>query len=293
MFHRELDGDTELHPAYVRSETAPTETRPGLVWRIPSTGRIVERNAADTDWLVVIGATRTAAAWTSANPTLAAGEWGVETDTRKMKLGDGSTAWTSLTYVAAPLSTFFLTLLDDANAGAVLTTLGVTAAAQTILDDASVAAIRATLLVEPEAVQTVYVTPAQALTSTTVVAVTGLTLTLATGTYDIRAWLEYSSADDTVGLKVGMTCTNLTLAVLHGLLWWETDNFVEGTLRASGDTFESAGAINADDHFLVRIEGRLVVSGSATFQITGGRQTDVGGFTVTAHAGRIVASKLA
>ena len=40
----------------------------------------------------------TAAEWTSANPTLAAGELGYETDTAKFKLGDGSTAWTSLDY---------------------------------------------------------------------------------------------------------------------------------------------------------------------------------------------------
>lgn len=42
----------------------------------------------------------TAAAWTSANPTLAQGEFGVETDTYKLKLGDGTTAWTSLGYFA-------------------------------------------------------------------------------------------------------------------------------------------------------------------------------------------------
>jgi hypothetical protein len=41
----------------------------------------------------------TAANWTSVNPTLASGEVGLETDTRKFKFGDGSTAWTSLTYV--------------------------------------------------------------------------------------------------------------------------------------------------------------------------------------------------
>ena len=41
----------------------------------------------------------TAANWTSANPTLAQGEIGYETDTDKVKIGDGSTAWTSLGYV--------------------------------------------------------------------------------------------------------------------------------------------------------------------------------------------------
>lgn len=40
----------------------------------------------------------TAAQWTSANPTLAAGEWGFETDTNKAKIGTGSTAWNSLSY---------------------------------------------------------------------------------------------------------------------------------------------------------------------------------------------------
>ena len=40
----------------------------------------------------------TAAAWTAANPVLAAGELGLETDTTYYKIGNGSTAWTSLAY---------------------------------------------------------------------------------------------------------------------------------------------------------------------------------------------------
>lgn len=40
----------------------------------------------------------TAAQWTSTNPTLASGEWGYETDTGKVKIGNGSTAWNSLAY---------------------------------------------------------------------------------------------------------------------------------------------------------------------------------------------------
>ena len=42
----------------------------------------------------------TAANWTSNNPTLSQGEQGFETDTSKMKIGDGSTAWTGLDYFA-------------------------------------------------------------------------------------------------------------------------------------------------------------------------------------------------
>jgi hypothetical protein len=40
----------------------------------------------------------TASSWTSANTVLAAGEVGFETDTKKLKVGDGTTAWTSLGY---------------------------------------------------------------------------------------------------------------------------------------------------------------------------------------------------
>lgn len=40
----------------------------------------------------------TAAQWTTANPVLEVGEPGFETDTRKVKIGDGITAWTSLAY---------------------------------------------------------------------------------------------------------------------------------------------------------------------------------------------------
>jgi len=40
----------------------------------------------------------TAANWAASNPTLALGEPGVETDTLKLKVGDGSTAWNSLAY---------------------------------------------------------------------------------------------------------------------------------------------------------------------------------------------------
>jgi len=40
----------------------------------------------------------TAANWTAANPTLLLNEIGIETDTKKLKLGDGTTVWASLDY---------------------------------------------------------------------------------------------------------------------------------------------------------------------------------------------------
>lgn len=41
----------------------------------------------------------TAAEWTAANPVLLDGEEGYETDTRRRKVGDGSTDWNSLLYL--------------------------------------------------------------------------------------------------------------------------------------------------------------------------------------------------
>ena len=40
----------------------------------------------------------TSANWTSNNPVLLAGEIGIESNTKKTKIGDGTTAWNSLEY---------------------------------------------------------------------------------------------------------------------------------------------------------------------------------------------------
>ncbi len=45
---------------------------------------------------------KVAADWTSTNEVLLAGEMGLETDTRKFKFGDGTTAWNSLAYASGP-----------------------------------------------------------------------------------------------------------------------------------------------------------------------------------------------
>ena len=68
----------------------------------------------------------TAAQWTAANPTLAAGEIGFETDTNKFKMGNGSSAWTALSYFSN--TTALEALLND-SAPAALNTLNEIAAA--------------------------------------------------------------------------------------------------------------------------------------------------------------------
>jgi hypothetical protein len=48
----------------------------------------------------------TAAKWTSINPVLSAGEPGFETDTLRVKYGDGVHAWNNLAYASTPSGTF-------------------------------------------------------------------------------------------------------------------------------------------------------------------------------------------
>ena len=67
----------------------------------------------------------TAANWTSVNPTLSSGEIGFETDTKKIKVGDGSTAWTALSYAAGGNEFDTSIIFEGATANAYETTLTV------------------------------------------------------------------------------------------------------------------------------------------------------------------------
>ena len=51
---------------------------------------------------LVNGQRDAAATWAAGNPTLDAGQVGIETDTGKYKIGDGATAWNTLAYAGGP-----------------------------------------------------------------------------------------------------------------------------------------------------------------------------------------------
>lgn len=57
----------------------------------------------------------TGSAWTSADPTLAAGEIGFETDTNQIKVGNEISTWTALPYLGSTLP-YFATATTDLNA---------------------------------------------------------------------------------------------------------------------------------------------------------------------------------
>ena len=81
----------------------------------------------------------TAANWTAQNPTLLAGEFGIESDTKKWKVGTGSTAWTSLLYSNG--GTYPLVNADIAAAAAIVDTkLATIATAGKVSNSATTAA---------------------------------------------------------------------------------------------------------------------------------------------------------
>ncbi|RYD64867.1 MAG: hypothetical protein EOP58_08675 [Sphingomonadales bacterium] len=84
----------------------------------------------------------TAANWTSVNPVLALGEPGLETDTRRIKHGDGTTAWNSLAYSKGAVAwgdiTGTLSAQTDLQAALDAKQAAITPAALTKTDDTNV-----------------------------------------------------------------------------------------------------------------------------------------------------------
>ena len=97
----------------------------------------------------------TAAQWTSTNPTLASGEQGFETDTGKFKIGNGSTAWTSLAYAAGTGTVTSITAGTGLSGGAI-TTSG------TIAIDSTVATLTGTQTLENKTLLLPVITQPQA-----------------------------------------------------------------------------------------------------------------------------------
>lgn len=60
----------------------------------------------------------TASQWTTINPVLANGEAGYETDTRKIKVGNGTSTWSQLQYMVASTIPGSLATLSDVDATA-------------------------------------------------------------------------------------------------------------------------------------------------------------------------------
>jgi len=204
----------------------------------------------------------TAAAWTSANTVLTVGEIGFESDTKKMKVGDGSTAWTSLAYTAT-----------DGDITAVVAGTG--------LSGGSTSG-SATLSIDTAT--TVDKTTAQTLTNKTLTSpvLTTPSISTMTTTGDI---LYASSANTPARLGIGTTGQNLVVA--SGVPSWATP-----AVAASGMTFitrSTASAVatvtldsiftSTYDTYLVVVERLLNSAGAALYlQLRYGSSTETANY---------------
>jgi len=189
----------------------------------------------------------TASSWTSANTVLAAGEVGFETDTKKMKVGDGSTAWTSLTYTVTDGDISGVTagtgLSGGGNSGAV-----------TLAIDSTVATLTGTQTLTNKT-----------LTSPTITSASGVinnTLTTTTGD------LIYASSANTPA-RLGIGSTSQVLTVSGGVPTWTTPSSGGGTtlitdVQLSGSSGYSFSSIPGTYKNLVLTYTGLNISATST-----------------------------
>jgi hypothetical protein len=177
----------------------------------------------------------TAANWTSANPTLLAGEQGYETDTGKLKIGNGSTAWNSLAYFANPLTLVAGTTTVPPlkfTSGTNLTS----ATAGAVEYDGSVfyadvaASTRGTLPAEQiTELNTAYTLTSQTAAQKLFNATTNGAVTLPVGTYQFECFYylsSMSSTSGTYGFALGGAAT-------FTQQWWSLASKASGTLTTA------------------------------------------------------------
>ena len=189
----------------------------------------------------------TAAAWTSANTVLTAGEIGFESDTKKMKVGDGSTAWTSLAYTAT-----------DGDITAVVAGTGLsggsTSGSATLAIDTSVVVDKTT---------------AQTLTNKTLTSpvLTTPSISTMTTTGDI---LYASSANTPARLGIGSTGNVLTVA--SGVPSWAAPASSSGMTLVSSTSFSGVSSHSVNNCFSSTYENYRIVLTTTAFSGTNNAQ---------------------
>lgn len=224
----------------------------------------------------------TAAAWTSANPTLNAGEIGFESDTKKMKVGDGSTAWTSLSYTATDGD------ISGVTAGTGLSGGGSTGAV-TLSIDSTVATLTGSQTLTNKTLTSPVVNTAtvhnsilkapQERTTVSATAATG-TINFDASTQGVLYYTTNASANWTLNVRgsssasldsILTTGDSITVAFLvtqGSTAYYQSAFQIDGaavTPKWQGGTAPSAGNASSIDAYVFTI----VKTGSATFTVFG------------------------
>lgn len=224
----------------------------------------------------------TAAAWTSANPTLNSGEIGFESDSKKMKVGDGSTAWTSLGYTATDGD------ISGITAGTGLSGGG-TSGAVTLAIDSTVATLTGSQTLTNKTLTSPTVNTAtlhnnilkapQERTSVSATAATG-TINFDASTQGVLYYTTNASANWTLNVRgtssasldsiltTGDSITVVFLAAQGTTAYYQSAFQIDGsavTPKWQGGTAPSAGNASSTDSYVFTI----IKTGSATFTVFG------------------------
>jgi hypothetical protein len=245
----------------------------------------------------------TASQWTSANTVLAAGEFGVETDTGQFKIGDGTTGWNSLAYfkdtidlnidlkapLASPTFTGNVTLPSTTSIGdvsgtelALINGLTATASELNVLDGITASTSELNILdgVTADASEINRLDGLLASTAelNTLVGITSSTAelnildgaTLSTAELNILDGVTSTTAE--LNILDGVTSTAAELNILDGATLTTSElNYVDGVTSAIQDQLDDkanlSGATFTGDVTVetnITVEGNLTVQGTTT-----------------------------
>jgi Major tropism determinant N-terminal domain len=224
----------------------------------------------------------TAAGWTSANPTLNSGEIGFETDTKKMKVGDGSTAWTSLAYTATDGDISGVTagtgLSGGGNSGAVTLSIDSTVATLTGTQTLTNKTLTSPILNTATSHNTILKAP-QERTTVSATAATG-TINFDASTQGVLYYTTNASANWTLNVRgsssasldsiltTGDSITVAFLATQGSTAYYQSAFQIDGasvTPKWQGGTAPSAGNVSSIDSYIFTI----IKTGSAAFTVFG------------------------
>lgn len=222
----------------------------------------------------------TAAGWTSANPTLNAGEIGFETDTKKIKVGDGSTSWTSLGYTVTDGDISGVTagtgLSGGGNSGAVTLSIDSTVATLTGSQTLTNKTLTSPIINNAVSTGSILVSPEERTT---------ISATAATGTINFDAitqgvlyytsnasanWTLNVRGNSTISLNsildTGDSITVAFLATQGSTAYYQSAFQIDGaavTPKWQGGTAPTAGNVSSIDAYVLTI----IKTGSAAFTV--------------------------
>lgn len=226
----------------------------------------------------------TASWWTTNNPTLAAGEPGFESDTKRVKIGDGSTSWTSLDYASSwPLSqAIALGATTPVPGGVGARRWSTTTGCELVWDGSA-------WIVPAEGVQRVLLGTDRTQSTVSPADVTGLSFSVVSGvTYTFYFWVVFQTAAQATGIQLALNGPATSLLVYNVGIPIASTSQVIGRRRGY-DVLSTGSAVDAaNSNLLATIEGVITPSADGTLIVRYASEIAASAVTVKAASGGVL-----